>query len=166
MMMMMATGDWRLPAGGARARPCRGSRREPTSGGSAGRALDGGSAHIVDRLMHNLVVVRDLAQFVCYASRMRQLPLLSVLSIVLISCGSESTTGAQGGSGAATRGAAAGGGGDPLASMNAAITELQAREEVDTGQVQVQHVLIAFQGSGMRATRSKDLVSVCTKSVF
>ena len=39
--------------------------------------------------------------------------------------------------------------------MNAAITELQAREEVDTGQVQVQHVLIAFQGSGTRATRSK-----------
>lgn len=39
--------------------------------------------------------------------------------------------------------------------MDAAIAELQARAEVDTGEIQVQHVLIAFQGSGTRARRSK-----------
>ncbi len=61
---------------------------------------------------------------------------------------------------------AAGGAEDPVAAMNAAIAELEARPERDAKNVKVQHILISFGGAGTRATRPKKEAEALAADVY
>ena len=73
------------------------------------------------------------------------------LALLLTACGSPE----DGGSGAGDGQAGADPKGGKMASMQTAIEELQAREEIDVDAVTVQHCLISFAGTGTKAKRSK-----------